>query len=135
MQRIFAALAYEDAAAAIEWLGRAFGFTQRMATPPDEEGRIMHAELELDGNLVMVGSTGVGIDVRSPRQLGGTTVAMYVVVADPDAAYERAMAADAEIVRELADTDYGSREFVCRDLEDNLWSFGTYDPLTSAAAE
>jgi hypothetical protein len=38
--------------------------------------------------------------------------------------------AGAEIVRELNDTDYGSREYVCRDLEPNLWSFGTCDPLT-----
>ena len=24
--------------------------------------------------------------------------------------------------------DYGSREYSARDLEGNLWSFGTYDP-------
>jgi hypothetical protein len=24
--------------------------------------------------------------------------------------------------------DYGSREYGARDLEGNLWSFGTYDP-------
>jgi len=128
-QRIFPALAYEDAKAAIEWLIEAFGFTERFATPADEDGRIMHAELELEGNLVMVGSTGVGIDIRSPRQLGGTTLCTYVVVGDPDAHYARAKAAEAEIVRELSDTEHGSREYVCRDLEGNLWSFGTYDPL------
>ena len=51
-----------------------------------------------------------------------------IVVADPDAHYERARAAGAEIVRELTDEDYGSREYSARDLEGNLWSFGTYDP-------
>ena len=35
----------------------------------------------------------------------------------------------AEIVRELADTDYGSREYAARDLEGNVWSFGTYRPV------
>jgi uncharacterized glyoxalase superfamily protein PhnB len=128
-QRTFAALAYEDAQAAIEWLGCAFGFQQRFATPI-EEGKIMHAELEAGGNVVMVGSTGVGLDIRSPRQLGGATHCMYLVVDEPDAHYQRAREAGAEIVRELNDTDYGSREYVCRDLEGNLWSFGTYDPLT-----
>jgi uncharacterized glyoxalase superfamily protein PhnB len=52
----------------------------------------------------------------------------YVVVDDPDAHHERAVAAGAEIVRELTDTDYGSREFSARDPEGNLWSFGTYRP-------
>jgi hypothetical protein len=29
-------------------------------------------------------------------------------------------------VRGLYDTDYGSRDFVVLDPEDNRWSFGTY---------
>jgi uncharacterized glyoxalase superfamily protein PhnB len=29
---------------------------------------------------------------------------------------------------ELHDTDYGSREYMVRDPEGNLWSFGTYRP-------
>lgn len=41
---------------------------------------------------------------------------------------KRARRADAEIVRPLADTDYGSREFMSRDPEGNIWSFGTYRP-------
>jgi uncharacterized glyoxalase superfamily protein PhnB len=127
-QRAFAALAYQDAETAIDWLGRAFGFRQKFAAP-DEDGKIVHAELEADGNIVMVGSTGVGLDIRSPRDLGGTTHCMYLVVDDPDAHHDRAREAGAEIVRELRDTDYGSREYVCRDPEGNLWSFGTYDPL------
>lgn len=49
-------------------------------------------------------------------------------MSDPDGHYERARAADAEIVRELADQPYGSREYSARDPEGNLWSFGTYDP-------
>jgi uncharacterized glyoxalase superfamily protein PhnB len=127
-QRAFAALAYEDAKAAMAWLCDAFGFERRFATSA-QDGKIVHAELELDGNVVMVGSVGVGLDIRSPRGLGGATHCMYLVVDDPDAHHDRARAAGAEIVRELNDTSYGSREFVCRDLEGNLWSFGTYDPL------
>jgi uncharacterized glyoxalase superfamily protein PhnB len=45
---------------------------------------------------------------------------------EPDALYERAVAAGAEVLREPADTDYGSREFAVTDPEGNLWSFGTY---------
>jgi len=67
--------------------------------------------------------------------LGGTApdplaspVGIYVAIDDPDAHHDRARAAGAQIVRELADQDYGSREYSARDLEGNLWSFGTYDP-------
>ena len=124
-QRSFAALAYEDAPAAIEWLGRAFGFEQRFATPGDD-GRIVHAELEVDGSIVMVGTAGGALALRSPRGLGGATHCMYLVVDDVDAHHDRALEAGAEIVRAPADTLYGSREYVCRDPEGNLWSFGTY---------
>ena len=47
---------------------------------------------------------------------------------DPDALFERASATGAEVVQELIDTDYGSRDFSVRDPEGNIWSFGTYGP-------
>ena len=40
--------------------------------------------------------------------------------------YRRATAAGATITRELAGTDYGSRDFIAEDPEGNRWSFGTY---------
>jgi uncharacterized glyoxalase superfamily protein PhnB len=55
---------------------------------------------------------------------GGFTA--YVVTADPDALYARAAAAGAEILDELHETDYGSRDFAASDPEGNRWSFGTY---------
>jgi uncharacterized glyoxalase superfamily protein PhnB len=62
-----------------------------------------------------------------PRPLA-STVSIYAVVADPDEHCACARAAGADIVRELVDQPYGSRESSARDLEGNLWSFGTYDP-------
>jgi uncharacterized glyoxalase superfamily protein PhnB len=60
-----------------------------------------------------------------------TTAAMgvYVCVDDVDAHHARAVANGADIVRDLADTDYGSREYSARDLDGNLWSFGSYQPF------
>jgi uncharacterized glyoxalase superfamily protein PhnB len=125
---IFPALRYRDANAAIEWLKRAFGF-QEKAVYHGEDGAINHAELALGAGIVMLGQS------RSDGWLGGrapdaraSTASIYIVVADPDAHHERARAAGAEIVRELTDEDYGSREYSARDLEGNLWSFGTYNP-------
>jgi uncharacterized glyoxalase superfamily protein PhnB len=125
---IFPALRYRDANAAIEWLQRAFGFEQK-ACYRGADGEVNHAELALGTGIVMLGES------RPEGWLGGgkpdaraSTVSIYLVVPDPDAHHERARAAGAEIVRELTDEDYGSREYSARDLEGNLWSFGTYDP-------
>jgi uncharacterized glyoxalase superfamily protein PhnB len=120
---------YDDAPAAIEWLGKAFGFEEKMVVP-GEGGTIDHAELTLGRGLVMVGSMRDGrFGMKSARELDGTSQGIYVVLYDPDAHFERARAAGAEIVEGLKDEDYGSRGYVARDLEGNLWSFGTYDPL------
>jgi uncharacterized glyoxalase superfamily protein PhnB len=54
------------------------------------------------------------------------TASIYVVTDAPDALFDRATAAGAEVVRELKDEDYGSRGFTVRDPEGTLWSFGTY---------
>ena len=37
-------------------------------------------------------------------------------------------AAGAEIIMELTDQPYGSREYAAIDPEGNAWSFGTYRP-------
>jgi uncharacterized glyoxalase superfamily protein PhnB len=72
----------------------------------------------------MIGSTGQG-----DKEFDTGRTSLYVIVEDPDAVYERAKAAGAEITREPQDMDYGSREFSARDPEGNAWSFGTYDPF------
>jgi uncharacterized glyoxalase superfamily protein PhnB len=54
-----------------------------------------------------------------PRPLS-STVSIYVVVPDADRHYETARTAGADIVRELEDMDYGSREYSARDVEGNL---------------
>jgi uncharacterized glyoxalase superfamily protein PhnB len=68
------------------------------------------------------------LGLTSPRALTRVTQGIYVALEDVDAHYQQARAAGAEIVREPADTEYGSREYLARDLEGHLWSFGTYRP-------
>ncbi|MBM2812520.1 MAG: Glyoxalase-like domain protein [Chloroflexi bacterium] len=53
---------------------------------------------------------------------------VVVCIDDVKRHYERARAAGAVIVRELNETDSGAVEYSARDLERNLWSFGTYRP-------
>ena len=130
-QTIFPALRYRDAPAAIEWLGRAFGFEARMVVD-GPNGTVAHAELAYDGALIMLGTArppeSDDYSAAAPAP-GGT--ALYLLVEDPDAHHDRAASAGAEIVRPLADTEYGSREYSARDPEGNVWSFGTYRPGSS----
>ncbi len=117
---VFPFFGYDDAATAIEWLEQAFGF--ECGEVHRSNGKVAHAELWYGPGGVMVGSGGgsVGDD------------GVYVVVEDVDAHYARAKAAGAEIVRELHDTDYGSRDYLARDPEGRLWGFGTYQASHSS---
>lgn len=108
---------YGDERAAMEWLREAFGFEEHTVYE-DEDGNLAHAELRLGSGILMIGS---GPDTEEPFSL-------YVTVEDVDAHHARAVAAGAEIVRPLRDTDYGSREYGVRDLDGHIWYFGTYDP-------
>src|SRR5947209_11727339 len=85
-----------------------------------------HAEIAFGSGMFMVGPTRTGdpASAQTPNQLGGrTSGGMYVIVDDPDAHCERARAAGAEITREPADMEYGSREYSARDPEGHTWSF------------
>jgi uncharacterized glyoxalase superfamily protein PhnB len=125
---IFPAVRYRDADVGVAFLKDAFGATEK-AVHRGEDGVIHHAELALGTGVVMVGqhSEHGWLGGEAPRPLS-STVSIYVVVPDPDRHHATAREAGAVVVRELENTDYGSREYSVRDPEGNLWSFGTYDP-------
>jgi uncharacterized glyoxalase superfamily protein PhnB len=75
-----------------------------------------------------VQDTEYGQMLVRPRDAGGVTMSVYIVVADADAHFARAKAAGAEIMREPVTQDYGGRDYTCKDPEGNVWTFGTYDP-------
>ena len=128
---IYAALRYRDAAAAIDWLERAFGF-QTTARHDGPDGAVAHAELLLDASLIMLGTGAEGLQ-DPPAEPRAARMTIYVAVEDVDGLHERAKAAGAD-VSDLYEQDYGSRDFSARDLEGNHWSFGTYVPDPQAAA-
>ncbi|MGW7519459.1 VOC family protein [Streptomyces sp. NPDC054796] len=119
-------LLYEDAQAAIAQLKDAFGFTVA-GVYEAEDGAVLHAELTHGGGTVMLGSKGgEGAFVQAMK--GAGPVGVYVAVEDVDAHCARARQAGAEILTEPTDQDYGARDYMARDLEGNVWSFGTYIP-------
>jgi uncharacterized glyoxalase superfamily protein PhnB len=115
MRTVYPLVRYRDAGKAVDWLVRAFGFEIHELIRADD-GSVGHGELIAGTGMIM---TGAG-------EPGGPGI--YVAVDDPDAHHARAVAAGAEVTRELADQDYGSREYACKDPEGNEWFFGTYRP-------
>lgn len=120
MQTVTPYLLYQDVAAAIEWLGRAFGFEERLRFA-DESGVVTHAELTLGDGEVFLGHPGP--EFKSPKELGAFTHLVHVYVEDVDAHHARAVEAGAPILGELADTPYGDRRYDTEDLEGHRWSF------------
>ena len=133
-QRVVPFLGYEDAAAAIEWLERAFGFREKPDQRYEEDGTITHAELELEGATIYL-STPAGY--ASPRTLRAESEAArrsydnpwvidghFVQVDDVEAHYERARAAGATILREPEEPGVGFRIYSAEDPEGHRWMFG-----------
>jgi uncharacterized glyoxalase superfamily protein PhnB len=132
--RISSAVFYDDAAKAIDWLCKAFGFEVRLKVE-GEGGRIEHSELTFDGGLIMVGSTGgksqrpAPLPCKSPRALGGAnTQSLCICVDDVDAHCEKARTAGAKIMEEPTTQDYGEdywsdRSYRAEDPEGHQWWF------------
>ena len=72
-QRAVPMLSYEDVGAAAEWLSRAFGFRERGERYTEPDGRVTHAELDLDGAQVMLGWPGPEYQVRLATRRDATT--------------------------------------------------------------
>ena len=122
--QVWPAFRAADARALIRFLTEAFGFEEVVVYGEGDD--VNHAELAWPlGGGVMLGSAR-GEDSENDWPLRPGTCGVYVVTDDPDALHARAVAAGAKIIRELNDTDYGSREFTAADPEGNRWSFGTY---------
>lgn len=119
--QVWPTLRARDAQALIRFLVDAFGFEETVVYADGDT--VHHAQLSWPpGGAIMLGSAREG----TPWSQQPGTSACYVVTNDPDALYQRAKSAGAEMVTEPVDQDYGSREFIARDPEGNLWSFGTY---------
>ncbi|MEE1754813.1 VOC family protein [Streptomyces sp. SP18CS02] len=126
---IYPTILFDDAKAAIRTLKEAFGFTE-VSVYEGEDGGILHAELALGNGMVMLGSRR-GSGIFAEAMAGAGPAGVYVVVPDVDAHHARAREAGVEILMPPTDQDYGSRDYMARDAEGNVWSFGTYAPGAS----
>jgi uncharacterized glyoxalase superfamily protein PhnB len=130
-QTVFPMMAYENAAAAMDWLVRAFGFIERRRMT-DKQGCV-HGELELSGNMVMVASPTP--DYQGPkRQAQNCEQArqwlnvpwvidgVLVFVDDINSHFTRAQLEGATMLTEIENGGPG-RLYRAADLEGHRWMF------------
>lgn len=121
-------LVVDDADAAIDFYRRAFAAIELDRVMDDDGTRVVHAALLLNGGMIMVSDEvpeGHTAGCRTPRALGGTTVTAHLAVDDADAAWQRALAAGAEVVMTVADQAWGDRYGKLRDPFGHVWSIGS----------
>lgn len=113
-------LFYNDVPAALEWLARAFGFTEHLRHGTPSGG--MHAEMALDGQRIMMGQGSADWRMLPASELPAASAGIFVYVSDVDAHYRQAAAAGADIVHPPKDVDYG-RTYSVRDIGGHPWFF------------
>jgi len=115
-------LVVPDGAAAIEFYRVAFDAEEIGERFTGPRGELIHAELRIGDSIVMVTEETDEAPVRSPRSLGGSVSAIMASYwPDVDAAWERALAAGAEVIYPLADQFYGERAGRLRDPAGQQW--------------
>ena len=127
-------IAYEDCAAAIDWLEKAFGFRERKdARYTEKDGTITHAEMEVGDGLIMLATTTP--DYESPlhhrehcAEAKKWSSVPYVIdgvmvfLDNVEQQYNAAKKAGARLLSELEHSEHGTRYRV-EDLEGHRWMF------------
>ncbi len=117
-------LVAEDAPRLLDFLAKGFGAVERMRLPmPD--GSIAHAEVEIGGAPVMLGSA-------SSPDFPPLAAQIHLYVEDVDAVYAQAVSAGATPVAEPEDQFYGDRIARVLDTAGNHWSIATHIADVSA---
>lgn len=118
--RVCPYLLIDGAAEALDFYTAVLGATERMRMPgPD--GTIGHAEIQLDGSIIMLGDMPAD-QGANPRSLGGTPVMICVYVEDVDAVFDRAIEAGAVSLQPVETKFYGDRNGTFEDPWGHQWS-------------
>ncbi|NND77808.1 MAG: glyoxalase [Flavobacteriales bacterium] len=130
---IIPTMRYKNARKAIDWLCNAFGFEKHLIVE-GENNTIAHAQLTFGNAMIMLSSENeneYGKLVKTTESLNGNnTQAPYIVVDKIDEHYQKAVLAGANILIEIRDEEYGGQGYTCKDIEEYIWNFGSYDPWT-----
>jgi PhnB protein len=119
------ALVVDGAADAIEFYERAFGAQERYRMP-GPGGTIAHAELQIGDSVVMLSDAFPQSYTQPPRQVGTTTVGVFLYVEDVDALFQQAVDAGAEVTMPLETQFWGDRFGSVKDPFGHSWSLASH---------
>jgi uncharacterized glyoxalase superfamily protein PhnB len=108
-------LIYPDVREAVDWLGGAFGFTERLRI-----GENHRSQLSVGEGAVIIGD--VRHNRRPPRD-GEVTHSVMVRVDDVESHCARARERGARVVMEPTDFEYGERQYTAIDPAGHEWTF------------
>ena len=117
-------LTVTGAAKALEFYKQAFGAieTVRLVGP---DGRIGHAEIEINGTPIMLSEEYPEMEVVSPATLGGSPVGIHLLVEYSDAVFDRAVKLGATAMNPVKDQFYGERSGKLKDPFGHVWYIST----------
>jgi PhnB protein len=121
-------LTVSDASRAIAFYAGAFGAVEILRTT-SPAGKVV-AEMAIGEARFRVADEAPDAGILGPDTLGGTTVRLNLLVADPDAVAAAAVRAGAAEVAPIADQSYGLRQGRIADPFGHHWLIGR--PLAGA---
>ena len=125
MHSLTAHLVCRDAAAAIDFYGRAFGAIERFRLPAPN-GKIVHACVQIGDSQLFLVDEMPEHGALGPQALKGAPVTIHLQVEDADAAFACAMRAGATVTMPLADMFWGDRYGRVVDPFGHHWSIATH---------
>ena len=119
-------LAVTPCAEAIDFYKEAFGATEIEPRMTGPDGLVGHAEIEIEGCVIMLGDEWPDGPTKSPTTLGGTASALFIYTDDADVLWERAIDAGATVVFPLELQFYGDKGGRLEDPFGHSWGIGQH---------
>ena len=124
-------LVIRNAAEAVSFYQRAFG-AEAIIRQDRPDGKLMHAALKIGDSIVMLGEECEPHEghaeecVRSPADMKGTTVSLYLYVRDADSVYQQALRAGGTEMMPMQEMFWGDRMGMIKDPYGHVWSIATH---------
>jgi uncharacterized glyoxalase superfamily protein PhnB len=125
-------LVVDGAAAAIDFYRAAFGASE-MVRMPGAGGKLMHAQVAINGAVVMLVDENPDFGMLGPKSTKGAAVTLHLVVGNADASIERAAKAGAKVIMPATDMFWGDRYGMVEDPFGHRWAIAS--PIAELTAQ
>lgn len=110
---------------AIEFYKKAFGANE-VGILYLPNGLVAHAEIEIEGSLLMMADENLDWGNKGPLTIGGNPMTFGLYVEDVDKAFQKALDAGATLAMPVTDMFYGDRVGQVMDPFGYKWMIGTH---------